>query len=410
MPTCTVVSKGTAKVISYKLETGCWGEIASATGAKQLRRTTGSFNLTRDTFESNEIRTDRQLADFRLGVKKVDGSLAGELSSVTYSDFMQSLVAKNFASVTAITGLTVTIATTATASVYTVTRTAGSWVADGANVGTVIRLSGASVTPADVNKNLLVTSVTALVLTVTTFNGLTLTPASAVASVTATVAGKVTQVPKTGHTEDSYTLEEWYGDIAQSQVFTGLKVGSMQVQLPATGLATVDIKFTGKDLAQTGTTQYFTSPASQGTDGIYSSVNGKVLVNGVPIALITTADFTIERALENAIAVGSNSLAEIFTGRIKAMGNMSVYFADASFRDYFINETPLSLVFTLTEDSTSNSDFISFVLPKVKLTSHTVDDKELGLTASCSFQALLNDTVTNGLPATTVMIQDSALV
>lgn len=410
MATCVNVSKGTAKVISYKKETGCWGEIASATGAKQLRRVTGSFNLVRDSFESNEIRTDRQLADFRLGVKSVDGSLNGELSSTTYADFMQSLVAKDFASVTAITGLTITIASTATTGVYTVTRTAGSWLADGANVGTVVRLSGASVTPADVNKNLLVSGVTALVLTVTTFNGLTLTPASAVASVTATVAGKVTYVPKTGHTEDSYTLEEWYGDIAQSQVFTGLKVGSMNVQLPSTGLATVDFKFTGKDLTQTGTSQYFTSPASQGTNGIYASVNGKVLVNGVPIALITSADFSVERSLENAIAVGSNSLAEIFTGRIKAMGNMSVYFVDASFRDYFKNETPLSVVFTLTKDSTSNTDFISFVLPKVKLTSHTVDDQELGLTASCAFQALLNDDITTGLPATTILIQDSALV
>lgn len=410
MATCVNVSKGTAKVISYKKETDCWGELASATGAKQLRRVTGSFNLVRDSFESSEIRTDRQLADFRLGVTSVDGTLNGELSSVTYADFMQSLVARDFTAVSAITGLTLDIESTSTSGIYTVTRGAGSWLSDGVNLGTVIRLSGSSVTPADVNKNLLVSAVSALELTVVTFNGQTLTPASAVASVTATVAGKVTYVPKTGHTEDSYSLEEWYGDISQSQVFTGLKVGSMNVQLPATGLATVDFKFTGKNLTSTGTSQYFTSPASQGTNGIYASVNGKVLVNGVPIALITTADFSIERALENAVAVGSNSLAEIFTGRIKAMGNMSVYFMDASFRDYFKNETALSVVFTLTKDNTPNTDFISFVLPKVKLTSHTVDDKELGLTASCAFQALLNDDITSGLPATTVLIQDSALV
>jgi hypothetical protein len=410
MATCQVVSKGTAKVISYKKETGCWGDIASATGAKQLRRVTGSFNLMRESFESNEIRTDRQLADFRLGVKSVDGSLNGELSGTTYADFMAGILARDFTATTAITGLTVTIATTATTGVYTITRTAGSWITDGATVGTVVRLSGASVTPADVNKNLLVSGVTALVLTVATFNGDTLTPASAVASVTATTAGKTTFVPKTGHTEDSFTLEEWYSDILQSQVYTGLKVGSMNVQMPATGLATVDFKFTGKDMAQSGTSQYFTSPASQGTNGIYASVNGKVLVNGVPVALITTADFTVERALENAVAVGSNSLAEIFTGRIKATGNMSVYFIDGSFRDNYKNETTISVVFTLTKDSTANSDFISFVLPKVKMSSFTVDDKELGLTASVAFQALLNDDVTAGLPATTILIQDSALV
>lgn len=399
------ISKGTAKVVAYKKETS-WGTLAGNTGAKQLRRVTADFNLTKETYESNELRTDRQVADFRHGVRSAEGSLNGELSNKTYSDFMQSLVARDFTTAPTASSLSITIA--ASGSLWTVTRAAGSWLTDGFRVGMVIRLTGGTLNALNSGKNLLIASMTATVLTVAVMNGSNLQAEGPVASTTATAVGKVTYVPATGHTDDSYTIEEWYSDIAQSEVYTGMKVGSMAVQLPATGLTTVDFSFMGKDLTQKGTTQYYTTPATQGSDGIFAAVNGVVLVNGAPVALITSADFTVERGMENATAVGSNSVAEIFSGRIRVSGNMSVYFQDATFRGYFDSETPVSIVLALTEDNTAGADFLTFVLPKVKINSFTKADAELGIVAQASFQALLNDVTTAGLEATTILIQDSA--
>jgi hypothetical protein len=400
------ISRGTAKVITYKKET-TFGVLAGAASGKQLRRVTGNFNLSKETYESNEIRSDRQLADYRHGVRSTEGSLNGELSPNSYSDFIQAILARDFTTGAIATGLTVTIA--ASGLLWTVTRTAGSWLTDGMTVGKVIALTGGTLNVLTTGKNLLIVATTALVLTVKVLNNTTLFTDTAVASVTATVRGKDTFVPATGHTDQSFTVEEWYSDIGQSEVHTGLKVGSMNTQLPATGLATVDFSFQGKDLTQTGTAQYFTTPTAQGTNGIFAAVQGAVIVNGQPVALITSADFSIERALENAIAVGSNSVADIFTGRIKAMGNLSVYFQDAVFRDYFKDETVVSLVFAMTTSDAANADFVSYVLPKVKLGSFTKDDQELGLVASTSFQALLNDVASAGLPLTTLAVQDSTL-
>lgn len=401
------ISKGTAKVVAYKKET-TWGTAATATGASQLRRVTADFNLEKETYESGEIRVDRQTADFRHGVRSAAGSLNGELSPKSYADFMAAVVARDFSAVTALSGLSVTIA--ASGALYTVTRSAGSFITDGVKVGQVIRLTGAGLNANNSNKNLLVVSMTALALTVKVLNGTVMTAEGPIASVGVSFPGKQTYVPKTGHTEDSFTVEQWYADIAQSEVFTGMKVGSMAVSLPATGLTTVDFSFMGKDLAQKGTSQYFTSPTAQGTDGIFAAVNGAMVVNGQVVGLITSADFTVERAMENATAVGSNSIAEVFTGRITASGNLSVYFQDATFRNYFDDETSVSVVMTLTTSNTATSDFVSFVLPKVKLNGHSVDDGELGLTASVPFQALLNDVETAGLMGTTFMVQDSTLV
>jgi len=70
-------AKGVSKLVAYKKET-TFGVPAGATGGKLLRRTSADFTSTRESYESSEIRTDRQVADFRLGVKSTDGSLSGE--------------------------------------------------------------------------------------------------------------------------------------------------------------------------------------------------------------------------------------------------------------------------------------------------------------------------------------------
>jgi hypothetical protein len=398
------ISKGTAKQVAYKKET-TFGTPAGTSGGSLLRRVTGNFNLVKDAYESNEIRVDRQVADFRHGVRSAEGALNGELSSASYGDFIGSVVGRDFTSITL--GSAVQTTVTVAGTVYTLVRASGSWLTDGLRVGMVIRASGLTTT-ADNARNLLVASLSATNAVVVPLNGVALTAQGTASSVTLTAPGKQTFAPATGHTDDSYTIEEFYSDIAQSEVYSGMKVNSVAVQLPATGLTTVDIGFAGKDLAQTGTSQYFSSPTAQGTQGIFAAVNGVVLVQGAAVALITSADFSIERATENAVVVGSNSVADIFSGRIRVTGNLTVYFEDATFRNYFNAETPVSLVFTVTADTSATSNFMTFTLPKVKLGSFTKDDGELGIVASTSFQALLNDVTTAGLAPTTIQIQDSA--
>jgi hypothetical protein len=399
------IAKGTAKQVGYKKESA-FGTLAGASGGKLLRRVTASFNLTKDTYESGEIRTDRQISDYRHGVRKAEGTLNGELSPASYADFMAAVVAKEFA---AGASATAAIEIVQVGEVYGLNRSTGDFVTDGFKVGTVVRLTGAGLSAGNVGVNLLVTHVTDTVLTVSVVNGDALVEEGPVADVTVATVGKTTQVPTSGHTDNSYTIEEWYSDIAQSEVYTGMKVKSVAVKLPATGLSTVDIGFAGKDMAQAGGTQYFSSPAAQNTNGIFAAVNGVMLVDGAPVALVTTADFSIERATENATAVGSNSVAEIFTGRIRVTGNLSVYFQDGEFRSKFDNEVPVSIVLVLTTDSAKDSEFVTFTLPKVKLGSFTKNDGELGVVAATSFQALLNEDTSAGLPVTTIAIQDSAV-
>jgi len=399
------IAKGVNKRVTYRKEV-TWGTPAGATGAKVLRRVTSNFNLTKETYESNEIRTDYQVADMRHGIRAVNGSLSGELSPGSYSDFFQAVVARDFTAVTAITGLSVTIA--ASGTLFTVTRSTGSWLSDGVTVGNVLALTGAGLNIANQSNNILVVALTATIATVAVLSGTTLVAEGPIATVTATVRGKVTYAPLSGHTDDAVTIEEWYGDIAQSEVYVGNKVGSIAVTLPTSGLVTTEISFQGRDRSIKGTSAYHTTPTAANNNGIFSSVAGAMVVNGVPVGLITSADFTIERGIEAANVVGQNVAADMFTGSIRVNGNFSTYFQDATFRDYFDNESTISLVLALSTGTDKAADVMTFTIPKIKVGSAEKADAATGVIQSHSFVALLNSVTTAGLPATTIAIQDSA--
>lgn len=398
------LSKGINKKVSYIKET-TWGDIAGPGGGKQLRRVTSDFNLMKETYQSEEIRTDYQVSDFRHGVRSVDGSLSAELSPGSYADFIGSVLAKDFATVADITGLSVTIAASGTN--FTITRGSGSYLTDGVKVGSVIRLTAGALDAANLNNNLLVISVTALVITVKVLSSTTLVAEGPIASVTLSYPGKQTYIPATGHTDDSYTIEQWFADITQSEVYTGLRVGTAAISLPATGLVTADYTFMGKDLAQTGTSEYMTSVAAASTSGIFASVQGVLIINGSDGACVTDASISIDREMEPAQCIGNDFAAEIFTGTINVTGSLSAYFEDASLRNYFANETEVPLVLVLTTSEDKAAEFMSFTLPRVKLGSFSNADAENGIVSSIDFTALLKAANTDGLIESTIMVQDS---
>jgi hypothetical protein len=178
------LAKGVSKKTAYKKET-TWGTLAGASGAKYLRRVTTGFNLKKETYESNEIRTDYQVADYRHGVRSAEGTLSGELSPGSYADFMAAVLAKDFATVSAITALTLSIA--AAGTLYTVTRSAGDWIVDGVRVGDVIALSGGSLNVANVGNNIVVVAMTSTVLTVLCTSSTALFVQAGIAGCTATI-------------------------------------------------------------------------------------------------------------------------------------------------------------------------------------------------------------------------------
>ena len=194
------IAQGVSKILAYKKQSGL-GSPASGSDGQQLRRTTSTINLTKEAYQSAEIRPDQQVADYRHGPNQVTGSVAGEISPGTYKDLMAAVLRKDFTAVTSMTAAAITLV----ASTGVITFQTGNPLTSGIKNGMVVRLSGGTLLAANASKNLLVTNVTATTLTVIALNGVALANEStSVTGVTVAVPGKVSYVPSTSQTHDYF--------------------------------------------------------------------------------------------------------------------------------------------------------------------------------------------------------------
>jgi Phage tail tube protein len=399
-------ASGVFKQVTYKAET-TYGVMPAAAAAQAMRRVTSSLNLSKDNYQSNEIRTDFQVSDLRHGLRKVGGTISGELSAKTYADFIAAALKKDFVAGASATGLSITIG--GTAGAWTITRAAGSWLTDGVKIGDVVRLTAGAFNASNLNKNILVTGLTATVITGVVLNASTLTTEGPIASATLTVFGKKTCVPQTGHTDKSFSIEHWHPDVPASEVFTGCKVSKVSFSLPATGMATTSVEFAGKD-ATPSNAQYFISPTAATTTGCMAAVNGVVMVGGVSGGTITGMTLDISSAQSGEPGIGSNTTDQQATGRVIVTGQITAKFDSVALRDAFYNETEISAYAVFTANNSANSDFVGFSIGRLKLTGADKDDGEKILIQTIPFQALLN--VNGGVALasdlTTISVQDSA--
>lgn len=385
------------------------GTLAGTSGGQIMRRTSSINELAKEAYDTSaEIVSSQQITSVRHGVVLGNASLDGLLSPGTYSDIVGAILRKDFTAVSAITGMSITIATSG--DNFTITRGSGSFLTDGIKIGMIVRLTAGTFATGNLNNNVLVLAVTALALTVKTLNGFTLTAEGPITGATLTVPGKVSYVPDTGHTNIYYTVEDWYNTgTGYSERNRDVKYGKADFALPGSGNATV--KFAGNGLAQTNSTSvYFTSPTAESSSEVVVAASGALMVNGSPIATVTDLSFSVDGSLAPAEGVvGTNERPDIFQGLVKVTGSFTGYFEDGTIPQLFANETQTSIISALTSSTDKNSEFITFTLSKVKLSSSTPDDGQTGLKRTYNFTAYRNSSGGAALAnyASSIMVQDS---
>lgn len=396
---------GLFKQLAYKAEV-TYGTVPAAASAQALRRVQSTLDLNKDVYQSNEIRPDMQIADYRHGVRRVKGKLGGELSCKTYADFIASGLKRAFTAVTAIAAATFTIAGTGPS--WTITRSAGSYLTDGVKLGMVVRLTAGSFNALNLNKNVMVTALTATILTGIVLNASNLFAEGPIAAATMTIPGKVTWIPTSGHTDNSFSIEHYYADLVQSEVFSGCKIDQIVFGLPPTGMATIDLDVMGQNVVLAAA-QYFTSPTVITTTSVEAAVNGVLRMGGVAVATLTGLTLTVDPTFSGDPVVGSNTVPFLFPGTVKVSGQATAYFDSVTNRDAFINETEIDMMAAFTADNTAAADFMAFILPRIKLGGAAKNDGQGGLIQTFTFQALLNSAGGAGISTekTTFMVQDA---
>lgn len=385
------------------------GTLAGASLGQILRRESGVFELKKDTYTTeSEITSTQQLLSNRHGVRQVDGKITGILSPGTYSDMVSAVLRKDFATVTPLTAVGLTIS--GTGPTWTVVRTAGSWYTDGIKVGQVVRFTVGTLNALNLAKNVVVIAIaSATSMTVMVVNGTALFAEGPITGCTVTVTGKVAYTPITGHTNVYYTMEVWDPDVPASERNQDCKVASVALSLPGSGNAKIDISMVGLDQTSSAIV-YYTSPTVETTTGALVAASGVLLVGGAAIATVTDLSINIDGKEQPAEGVvGANIRPDIFRGKVMVTGSFTAYFDSTTLADNFRNETSVSIISVLAADSTGTSKFLSLAIYAADTNSMTPTDGETGKKRSYNFVAEYNAAGGTGTATeqTTLYIQDS---
>ena len=384
-------SSGVGKLVVVKKET-TWGVKPVNTGGTYYPRVTLDLNLTREQFQSARINSTAQVYDSRSGTDNVEGTLSDEVAAGSHTDLWAGLL--RGAWVNGVTsGALTTVAAAATAN--TLTRSAGSWIADGFKIGDVITIAGFAAPATANNVRTVILSLTATVMTVSA----TLVTKAAGDSVTVAVAGKKLAIPAApgDRTDDSFTVEQYFSDINVSRIATGVKIGSASISMSPNSMATVEFSLMGKDM--TDGVKYFTAPTAAPASSVMGSNKAQLFFDGGQSALVTAFSAEINGQLEvgnvigNQLPDGTRPAAAIFQGVFEISGEMSLYFTDSSAFQKFRDETPATLAVRMIGDN--GKEFV-IKFPRIKLGGATLDDKQTGgLIQAIPFVALYNENATN---------------
>ncbi|MGX2975567.1 phage tail tube protein [Ursidibacter arcticus] len=224
--------------------------------------------------------------------------------------------------------------------------------------------------------------------------------------------GKILIVPQSNHTTESFTIEDLFKDINVSRTYLGCRVSKLSLDVQPNGIASVSVGFLGQR-SEDASAAYFTSPTNLIQSGKLAGVTGKLLFNKRPLGLVTGFKVDIDLNASSEPVLGARYAPDVFIGTVAVSGSFSIYMQDKTMFDAVRNGQSLSLELRMDAEDATNSDYVSIILPGIKLTSIETDDGAKNIIQTLNFDAFpavydSQSQIDDSLKiATTMIIQDT---
>jgi len=366
------MSDSSSVQLSFVEETA-WGEIPadSPIVLSEFRFTNESLTQNTETATSEEIRSDRQVSDIIRTQVGAGGDTGIELSFGSHDPLFAGALYDNFSTEVNETGLALTISLPSPLNnTGIITNTAGGSPDPFKNIvaGQFLRLSGSLASPTNDGFYKVVSIGTGSPQT------LVVSPAPASAEVIASASLRG-QFVKNGVTRKSFQIEKLFSDLSPLQIqrFSGMRVGSMDLNIAPGAIINGSFTFQGKQLVASSTS-IGSSTVSLSTDDVMNAVDNitDILIDGETVsdiaACFTNVQFTVENNLRDQPCIGSLALGGIGIGRTNVSGTIEAYFRNRVLFDQYLNFTTTSVSFR----ATLAGDSYVFDFPAVKFTSGEV--------------------------------------
>lgn len=325
-----------------------------------LRKTSESLQKAVQTTTSQEIRSDRQIADLiRTGIN-AEGEIGIELSYGEYDPFFEAALFADSTWSSPVTVCTIDTNVSAAASDNSFNHTSA-WAS---NPGQYEWIKVSGFTTAANNGFFKVLSVTGTKIIV---EGGTLVDEAAGDEITITQGGSVTNGTTFAHFAIEKDLVLSDNTTHRFQLFNGMTVDRLGLTVPTSGVVTGSLAFVGKDMTPSTSSADAGSgyTASQTNDVLNSIENVTVIENGV-IAAATNVSLDLANNLRARLQIGTLGAVSMGAGTMNLTGSFQQYFASTDLLDAFVNFTDRSLAYVF-EDAAGNG--YVFDVPSVKYSS-----------------------------------------
>ncbi|MBB4146025.1 phage tail tube protein [Rhizobium rhizoryzae] len=385
--------------VAFKQEVA-FGEKPATNGATFFRINSGGLSLTKGTIQSGENRRDGQTTRARHGAKSVSGQYVADMSLGSFDALIEAAFRGTFAPALVIdeaTGGLTSITTTANSIVAS----AGSFLAAGVRVGDVVIPTNFQ--DAGNNGRLIrVTGVTASTLTVAETLIANATPDT---DFTLTRPKKLIQ----GKVARSFTVEETEEDVDVSELFKGVRIGRLQIQLQPNGMIVLTFGAVGQDaeVLEGAAAPYFINPAETATIGL-TAVECGIRFGGGDVIDLTALTLDLNLNASGVEVIGSTVTPEVFTNNAAITGSVTMLKKDALLQKAFLAEDQLSLHLTAVSPD-GDTDFVSFYLGNFSLGSFSKSDIGADNGRTQSFELLIGKDERGGaFDPTMIKFQTSA--
>lgn len=351
-------------LVALKKETSTGVAPVTVTGATRLRITDSpGLELRRGNIQSEEKRADGFRTQGRLGNKMVDGSYNGELSIGGASDIMfEAILRSAFVTSFAVGYSTMTQVSIASNAVIA---SAGDWGGtQGVRVGDVFRVSGTG-TSANHDKNVVITAVTSLTLTV---------PAGTFTAQTASATGTLTFLRKikagATPTRQSYAIEQHDTDIDKSELFLGCRLVGLRLSMRPNQHVTWQATWMGLDreIYEDADAPFYTSPSVTTGLGLVAD-DSAILYNGQVVTSFTGFDLNFQITANGEPVIGSLVSPDVFDNDCMIDGTITGLRSDFSNLALFDAETEFEISIKLEEPGSTPKPCTHIFLPRVKIQS-----------------------------------------
>ena len=322
-----------------------------------LRCKTPEFNATINTTTSQELRSDRMVADLVRTSASSEGSIGFELSAVEYEPFIESALGGVFSTAISISSSTISVTT-------------GDSSYNGSGFSTTNILPGhwlkfAGFTNAANNRIARVVSVTASKIVIEP-RGTALVTETTGAAVT--IKGKSV---RNGTTKKTFTIERQFTDLSNEFMsHVGMMVNTMNINTASEAVIEGSFNFVGRASAVTTATVGSGTAVTATANPIMSSVAnvGTIYENGTAVSGVyfKSINLATNNNTRSLTAIGNLYPIDINMGSFGAEFTTDAFFANTTLLSKYLAGTATELSYNFVDDS---GNYIVIDAPQVKFSA-----------------------------------------